>query len=127
MLKFESFSLDAADARLWKGNEPVALSHKALAVLAFLASRPGRLVTKDQLLDGVWPDTHVSDAVLKVAVAELRRVLGDRPRSPRFIETVHRRGYRFIAEIESEGAAGGTTGLEQSSASRLVGRDQPLI
>ena len=127
VLKFASFRLDAADARLWKGDEPVSLSHKALAVLAFLASRPGRLVTKDQLLDGVWPDAHVSDAVIKVAVAELRRVLGDQPRSPRFIETVHRRGYRFVGRIESEKSVSELTRSGESFSSRLVGRDQQLL
>ena len=127
VLKFERFRLDAADARLWKGDVPVVLSHKALAVLALLASRPGRLVTKDELLDGAWPDAHVSDAVLKVAVAELRRALGDRPRAPRFIETVHRRGYRFVGQIEADGNTGPGAGQAQSLASRLVGRDQLLL
>jgi DNA-binding winged helix-turn-helix (wHTH) protein len=127
VLRFERFRLDAADSRLWKDDEPVALSHKALAVLELLASRPGRLVTKRQLLDAVWAATHVSDTVLKVAVAELRRVLGDRPRAPRFIATVHRRGYRFVAAVEADASDGAGVGDEPPPAPRVVGRDRPLL
>ncbi|HEV8039375.1 MAG TPA: AAA family ATPase [Bryobacteraceae bacterium] len=99
---FPPFWLDPANEQLWMGLESIPLNHKAYAVLHFLAQRPGRLVTKDELLDGVWPETHVAEGVLKVAVAEVRKALNDVSRSPRFIETVHRRGYRFIGNIESE-------------------------
>lgn len=99
---FPPFRLDPANEQLWIGLESLPLTPKAYAVLHFLATHPGRLITKDELLDAVWPETHVTEGVLKVAVAEIRKALNDVSRSPRFIETAHRRGYRFIAEMGSE-------------------------
>jgi hypothetical protein len=64
-----------------------------------LVTRTGQLVTKDDLLEALWPNTAVSESVLTVAIRRLRRVLGDRARNPQFIQTVHRRGYRFIAPV----------------------------
>jgi non-specific serine/threonine protein kinase len=95
-LLFGPFRLDTAERRLRRGEEPVALRPKSFDVLAVLAERAGRLVTKRELLDAVWPETFVSDSVLKVCVREIREVLGDDPRSPRYIETAHKSGYRFI-------------------------------
>jgi pimeloyl-ACP methyl ester carboxylesterase/DNA-binding winged helix-turn-helix (wHTH) protein len=95
---FGPYRLDAADARLWHGRDAVSLTPKAFAVFEFLVRHAGRLVTKQELLDAVWPDVHVGDAALKVCVREIRRALDDDPRSPRYIETAHRRGYRFIAK-----------------------------
>jgi class 3 adenylate cyclase len=69
-------------------------------VLHYLVTHPDRLVTKDELLDAVWPETSVTDAVLRVAIGALRKVLGDTARTPRFIATVPRRGYRFLALAE---------------------------
>ncbi|HEY6400812.1 MAG TPA: winged helix-turn-helix domain-containing protein, partial [Blastocatellia bacterium] len=96
---FETFRLDALDERLWDREKSVRLGHKALAVLRRLLSQPGELVTKDDLMTAAWPDTAVCDAVLTTAMRELRRALGDHARIPRFIETVHGRGYRFIASV----------------------------
>jgi len=96
---FEPFRLDALDERLWEREKSVRLGRKALAVLQRLVSRPGELVTKDDLLAAAWPDTAVCEAVLTTAMRELRRALGDQARVPRFIETVHGRGYRFIASV----------------------------
>src|SRR5262245_5762545 len=96
---FEPFRLDALDERLWEREKSVRLSHKALAVLQRLVSQPGKLVTKDDLLAAAWPDTAVCEAVLTTAMREIRQALGDQARVPRFIETVHGRGYRFIAPV----------------------------
>src|SRR5262245_35139149 len=96
---FEPFRLDALDERLWEREKSVRLSHKALAVLQRLVSQPGKLVTKDDLLAAAWPDTAVCEAVLTTAMREIRQALGDQARVPRFIETVHGRGYRFIASV----------------------------
>ena len=98
-LRFDRFRFDHADRRLADDAGPVDLNPKAFDVLSVLVERRGQLVTKDELLDAVWADTHVTDGVLKVSIAELRRALGDSATAPRFIETVHRRGYRFIAPI----------------------------
>jgi DNA-binding winged helix-turn-helix (wHTH) protein len=96
---FEPFRLDVLDERLWECDRSVRLGHKALAVLQRLVSQPGQLVTKDDLLATAWPDTAVSEEVLTTAMRELRRALGDPARTPRFVETVHGRGYRFIAPV----------------------------
>jgi predicted ATPase/DNA-binding winged helix-turn-helix (wHTH) protein len=105
---FGPYQLDRANARLLRGRAPIALTPKALDVLHYLASRPDRLVTKDELLSAVWPDVVVSDASVKVCVREIRKALDDGPKSPKYIETVHRRGYRFIgSEGHDEPGAGG--------------------
>ena len=80
-----------------RDSAPVDLTPKAFGVLRFLAEQPGRLVTKEELLEAVWPSVYVTADVLKVAIAEVRRALGDHPQAPRYIETAHRRGYRFVA------------------------------
>jgi DNA-binding winged helix-turn-helix (wHTH) protein len=96
-LHFDRFELDEADARLECDGEAVALAPKPFAVLCALARTPGRLVTKNALLDLVWGHRFVTESVLKSAISEVRSALGDDPRQPRYIETVSRRGYRFIA------------------------------
>src|SRR5215510_6928248 len=96
---FDSFCLDSINESLCEGNQAIKLRPKAFALLHYLLGRPGRLVTKDELLNAVWPGTFVGEGILKVIIRELREVLRDDPKSPRFIETVHRRGYRFIGQI----------------------------
>jgi pimeloyl-ACP methyl ester carboxylesterase/DNA-binding winged helix-turn-helix (wHTH) protein len=98
-IAFGGFFLDPASGDLHNAAGPVPLTPKALALLAYLAARPGRLITKDELLDSLWPGVYVADGALKVCIREIRRALGDDARSPRFIETAHRRGYRFVAAI----------------------------
>lgn len=98
-LEFGGFRLDPSGGRLLQGDQPVALPPKAFSVLQFLAARPGQLVSKQELLSALWTDVFVGDAVLKVAIREVRKALGDDPHAPRFIETAHRRGYRFIADV----------------------------
>jgi pimeloyl-ACP methyl ester carboxylesterase len=97
IFRFGDFLLDATSGRLTRQGTPITLAPKAFALLHYLASHPGRLVPKDELLAAVWPGVHVGDAVLKNAIRDVRKVLGDNPRTPRFIETAHRRGYRFVA------------------------------
>src|SRR5215467_14495058 len=96
---FDRFCLDLARECLWKGSRAIKLRPKVFGVLAYLLERPGRLVTKEDLLNGVWPETFVGEAVLKDAIRQIREALRDNPKTPRFIETAHRRGYRFIGEI----------------------------
>src|SRR6266508_6947031 len=96
---FADFRLDPANACLWRGTQAIALTPKAFDVLHYLVTHPDRLVTKDTLLDAVWPETAISDVVVRIAIGELRRALGDTTQAPRFIATVHRRGYRFVAPI----------------------------
>ncbi len=97
LLSFDRFSLDLANERLLHDGDAVPLTPKAFAVLRRLVEDTGQLVKKDDLLRSVWRDTHVSDGVLRVIILEIRRALDDDFERPRFIETVPRRGYRFIA------------------------------
>jgi DNA-binding winged helix-turn-helix (wHTH) protein len=98
-ITFDPFHLDLGNECLWRGERALALTPKAFAVLRSLVERAGYLVSKEELLSTVWSETVVSDAVLKVCVGEIRKILGDDSKAPRFIETAHRRGYRFIAPI----------------------------
>jgi pimeloyl-ACP methyl ester carboxylesterase/DNA-binding winged helix-turn-helix (wHTH) protein len=100
-ISFPPFQLDLAAGRLSRGATTLDLPPKAFGVLRYLAERPGKLVSKEELLCGVWPDVHVSPDVLKVTIAEIRKTLSDPSREPRYIETAHRRGYRFIAPTET--------------------------
>jgi len=98
-LAFDQFVLDQVSGELYGRTGAVPLTPRALAMLEYLAARPGRLIGKRELLDALWPGSYVADGVLKVCVAEIRRALGDDAQAPRFIETAHRRGYRFIAPV----------------------------
>jgi pimeloyl-ACP methyl ester carboxylesterase/DNA-binding winged helix-turn-helix (wHTH) protein len=99
VLAFAEFRLDPVSGHLYRRNERVALTPKAFALLQFLAGQAGRLVSKPELLAAVWPGVFVGDDVLKSAIRELRKALEDDSQEPRFIETAHRRGYRFIAHV----------------------------
>ncbi|MGI9303988.1 MAG: ATP-binding protein, partial [Gammaproteobacteria bacterium] len=96
---FGSFRVDLRDERLWHGADAVRLTNKAFGVLQYLVEHPAQLVTKEALLESVWSRPYVSDAALAVCIRELRRALADDAKTPRFIETVRGRGYRFIAPI----------------------------
>jgi predicted ATPase/DNA-binding winged helix-turn-helix (wHTH) protein len=96
-----SFSFDTRNECLRRGDQAITLTPKPFAVLRYLADHPGRLVTKQELLEAVWPQTYVSEAVLKNCVLKLREALGDQARTPHFIETVHGRGYRLIGKVAS--------------------------
>ena len=106
ILTFAEFRLDPVSGHLYRQDETVALAPKAFALLQCLANQAGRLVSKAELLAAVWPGVFVGDAVLKSTIREVRKALGDDSSEPRFIETLHRRGYRFMAPVTPvEGAA----------------------
>ena len=98
-LVFGTYRLDVQNATLERGGRPVALTPKAFSVLHHLARHAGRLVTKEEFLDVVWPGVFVGDAALKVCVREIRKAIGEDPQMPTYIQTVHRRGYRFVAPV----------------------------
>jgi DNA-binding winged helix-turn-helix (wHTH) protein len=108
-LRFDGFELDETEARLTRAGEPVALAPKPFAVLCVLARTPGKLFAKNALLDLVWGHRFITEASLKTAISELRAALDDDPKQPRYIETVSRRGYRFIAAPISSTLLGVTT------------------
>jgi len=96
---FGSFRLDVGNVSLRKGKRIVRLTPKAFRVLRYLVERAGHLVTKDELWRAVWTNVNVTDGALNVCVSEIRKALGDEAQTPRYIETVHRLGYRFTAPI----------------------------
>jgi DNA-binding winged helix-turn-helix (wHTH) protein len=104
-IAFGPFRLDRDNALLWRGDERIPLAPKPFEILAALAERPGDLITKEKLLATVWGGLHVSDSSLTVAMNTLRAALADDPAAPQFIETVPRRGYRFIARVISRSSA----------------------
>ena len=125
-LSFGSFHFDAAAYRLFAGDRPVQLSPKLLDLLRLLASRPSQLVTKEDILRELWPDVAVTDNAITQAVSELRHALGDNPAAPRFVQTVPRRGYRFIAAVEASpsrivrSAPSVQAATSRSSAKRMI-------
>lgn len=126
---FPPFRLDPVNQCLWRDGESdraerVTLSPKAYAILLLLVDHAGRLVTHEELLRAVWPDTFVQPEVLSRHVRDIRRVLGDSPKASSFIETLPKRGYRFIAPLAAD-PRGGEAG-PASEDSRLVGRELPL-
>ncbi len=91
--------------RISQGDHAVPLEPRAMEVLAFLAGRPGEVVSTDQLIEAVWNRRFVGDSPVYRIIAELRRVLGDDARQPRYIQTIRKRGYRLVAEVASEPGA----------------------
>src|SRR5262245_41237714 len=96
---FSPFRLDLDNEQLWKADELVPLRPKPFAVLRYLAEHPGRLVTRKELQNAVWPGTYISEGLLRGYVRQLREVLGDDAAAPPFIETVPRRGYRCLPAV----------------------------
>jgi Tol biopolymer transport system component/DNA-binding winged helix-turn-helix (wHTH) protein len=105
MKSFQSFRLDTANHLLLHGDERVSLTPKAFDVLRYLVERAGRLVTQDELLESLWPETYVNQEVLRKYILEIRKALGDRPDNPEFIETITKRGYRFVAMVTEDDPA----------------------
>jgi DNA-binding winged helix-turn-helix (wHTH) protein/tetratricopeptide (TPR) repeat protein len=122
-VRFGDFELDEANATLLRDGKSVALPPTPFAVLCALARQPAALLTKHALLDQVWGHQFVSDSVLKTAISDLRTALDDDARQPRFIETVSRRGYRFIAATtQTQAKAAPTT----TRATSFIGRAEAL-
>jgi DNA-binding winged helix-turn-helix (wHTH) protein/tetratricopeptide (TPR) repeat protein len=115
-LAFDDFILDTANGLLWRGTAKIHLRPKSFALLQYLVSHPGRLISQDELLNILWPETHVGDGALTHCVTEIRKALQDTADKSRIIETAHRRGYRFIAEI----APRKTEAAERESPEHLV-------
>lgn len=98
-VKKPEFTLDIADERLWKNDCPVPITNKAFQMLKLFAEKPMRLVSKEEMLDAIWGDVYVTEGLIRDYVHDLRSALDDNPKTPRFIETVPRRGYRFLGGI----------------------------
>src|SRR5579871_462162 len=130
MKNFPPFQLDTINQCLWRrrdkrDDERILLTPKSFGVLRHLVEHAGRLVTHDELLEAVWPGTYIQPQAIKKTIVDLRIALEDRAKKPLFIETLHRRGYRFIAAV-SEGSRLPFAVPEAAARSRIVGREQPL-
>jgi DNA-binding winged helix-turn-helix (wHTH) protein len=97
IVRFGDFELDARERTLMRGGVPVAVSPKAFDLLALLAEQPGKLRTKQELLDAIWGDTAVEEATLGRHISDLRKALGN---GQEYIQTVTRHGYRFVVQVE---------------------------
>jgi DNA-binding winged helix-turn-helix (wHTH) protein len=129
MKEFPPFRLDTVNQCLWRrrddgDDERISLTPKAFGVFRYLLEHAGRLVTQNELLEALWPHTFVQPEVIKSHILDIRTALGDRPKNPQFIETLPRRGYRFIAPI-SDVSTESTISLEPASG-KLVGRNAEL-
>lgn len=99
-LIFGPFCVEAAK-RLWRGDQLVEIRPRPLAMLRYLAERPNQLVTKEELLQRLWPGIYVTKTVLKVCMSEIRQALADDASRPQFIQTIGTEGYRFIAAVST--------------------------
>jgi len=122
-IEFDSFRLDLEEGLLRRDGDPLRLRPKSYEVLCHLARHAGRLVSKDELLAAVWPGVTVTEATLTTSIRELRVALGDAARAPRYIETVHGRGFRFLATLR---APAPVEGPRAAHGRLLVGRDAEL-
>ena len=102
--EFGPFRLDPSERLLLRDGQPIALKPKAFDLLVFLVERPGRLVPKRELMEGLWPGTFVEEANLTYTVSILRRALGDQ-QGDQFLQTVPTRGYRFVASGQAPSTA----------------------
>src|SRR5215475_601395 len=125
MKVFQSFRLDPANQCLWRGGHRVPLTPKAFDVLRYLVEHTERLVSQDELLGALWPETYVNPEVIKKYVLGIRKALGDRHEKPEFIETFPRRGYQFVATV-SEGSIAAPSEVGLNAARKMVGRETAM-
>jgi predicted ATPase len=128
-LLFPPYTLDTENEQLWRLQELIYLRAKPFALLRHLVENPRRLLTHEELRKAIWPQTHVSHGVLREHLREVRAALGDNALTPRFIETVPRRGYRFLGQVDrdvSTPAAGADLTPTQAERPRIVGRSADL-
>jgi DNA-binding winged helix-turn-helix (wHTH) protein/tetratricopeptide (TPR) repeat protein len=129
-LLFAPYQLDIRNEKLLGGAELIPLRPKPFALLRYMAEHPGRLVSHQELRKAIWPSTFVGEGVLRLYLREVRAALGDDADSPKFIETIARRGYRFIAEVKRSGEVDDLAPPAEASIEALkvlpVGRDSEL-
>jgi len=125
--RFACFRLDARTGELWRDGVEAKVTPRAAAVLALLAERAQQLVTKRELFDRIWDGMAVGDDALTSCIQELRGTLGDDARRPKYIETLHRRGYRLMVPVTADASGSGTPAVTTEPApTRLVGRGAEL-
>jgi predicted ATPase len=117
MRQFGTYRLDLRNECVWRGDEQLSLTPRPFSVLRYLVENPQRLITHDELLESLWPETYVQPQVIRTYILEIRKLLGDDPHDPQFIETVPSRGYRFLMPV---------TDASGASGSSLIGREAEL-
>ncbi|MGA3046566.1 MAG: AAA family ATPase [Terracidiphilus sp.] len=129
MKQFGSFRLDTANECLLRDGVTIAIPPKPFSVLRYLVENPGRLITHDELLDALWPETYVQPQILRTYMLELRKLLGDDAGQPRFIQTLPKRGYCFVAPVadcaEAKPPRASAVSSPETSPS-IVGRENDL-
>ena len=126
LIGFGPFAFDPQSRLLWRDGTEIALPPRVLGVLEVLLERAGQVVPRQDLLDRVWKDAFVTDTSLAEAISFLRQALGDDPQSPRYIQTVHRRGYRFLVlpdTASNQGQTGVRPGSNQGQTRVRLGSD----
>jgi DNA-binding winged helix-turn-helix (wHTH) protein/predicted ATPase len=126
MKVFRTFRLDSANHCLWQGEDRVLLAPKAFDVLRYLVEHADRLVTQEEILEALWPQTYVNPEVVKKYVLGIRKVLGDQTNKPAFIATFPRRGYRFIAPVLDEAETPLKAIASKPSRVGILGRETEL-
>jgi DNA-binding winged helix-turn-helix (wHTH) protein len=125
--EFGPFRLDIAGEILFRGTDPLPVGRRAVAVLRALIERPGVPVSKDALMQAAWPGLTVEEGNLTVQIAALRRVLGEEPGADRWIETMPRRGYRFVGSVTASNGLVVSTPERTDPAPALPPSDKPSI
>jgi DNA-binding winged helix-turn-helix (wHTH) protein/tetratricopeptide (TPR) repeat protein len=125
MKSFLSFQLDTVNHCLWCAGDRVSLTPRAFDVLRYLVEHPGRVVSQDEILEAVWPDTYVNPEVVKKHIREIRKALGDQPDQPVFIATYPKRGYQFVAAVSDQNVHPASD-IAADTPGRMVGRETAL-
>ena len=120
MKVFDAYRIDPVNRCVWHGERLVKMTPKAFDVLHYLVDRPGRLVTHEEILEALWPRSYVNQEVVKKYILSIRNALGDRRDEATFIETIPRRGYRFVAPIRDEIPA---ATVHAAATGLIVGRE----
>ncbi len=127
LFKFGAFQLDPAEHQLRCEGRSIALSPKGFEMLLFLVERSGRLIGREELLNALWPDSHVEETNLTRNIWMLRQVLGESDKSQSYIETIPKRGYRFIAPVRAVNGASDELVVEKHSFTRVTTNEQKKI
>src|SRR5262249_17912453 len=115
LYQFGDFTVDTDQRVLLRGGKPLQMTPKVFDTLLILLENSGRIAEKDELMNRLWPDTFVEDGNLAFNIQQIRKSLGDNARHPTYIETIPRRGYRFIAMVE-EIVSGGEMSIDTDRA-----------
>ena len=125
-IAFAEFELDRAHRKLLRDGQPVAMYAKTFDLLEFLIANNGSIVSKDQILESVWPDQFVEESNLSVQVSALRKALGEKADDPRFLVTIPGKGYKFVADVHVPRVEPTTTNIVVSEPELYNGSDEEV-